>query len=90
MGLNYPETEVDQEHFDSKVAKIIEVLDIQAAGNDTIKTHCADLKDAYGSDPAKVKQLAKLVRQQSVDGLLEEIEEMVNVFNSVTNKGEIA
>ena len=86
MPLNYPETEADQTHFDAKVAKIIEVMDIQTAGNSTIKMHCDDLKDAYGSDPAKVKKLAKLVRDQSAASLLEETEEMVSVFNQVTNK----
>ena len=86
MSLNYPETQEDQEIFDSQIKKIADVLVLQEANNDTIKTICKDLKDAYGSEPRAVRQVAKLVKANSAEGLLEEVEEIVNAFKQV--KGE--
>lgn len=89
MSLNYPENVEDQKVFDETVQKIVDSMVRVKAEQELVKTLTGDLKDAYGSDPALVKKEAKLVYQASTEGLMEEVAELVAVFESITNKGEV-
>ena len=88
MSLNYPTQQSDQEFFDEQVQKVVDSLTRQAAEKDLVKTLTTDLKESYGSEPASVRKLAKYLYDQSVEGLLEEVEEMVEVFNSINKMEE--
>lgn len=86
MKLNYPVEAEDRECFDAQIQKIVDSYTRQDAEKDLVKTICDDLKDAYGSTPASVKKLAKYVQAQSIEGLAEEVEEMTEVFNIITEE----
>lgn len=87
MSLNYPSTTEDQKFFNEELQKLVDSIYRVKAEQDLVKTICNGMKEAYGSDPASVKKLAKLLSQETTDGLMDEVEELVTTFDLIT-KGD--
>ena len=83
MSLNYPETADEQEVFNTSIEKIVDSLVRVQAEKDLVKSVCLSLKDEFGSEPAKVKKLAKHLYEDSIEGLQEEVQELTEVFLSL-------